>query len=219
MRTLFQQQNRTDTNRAGLLRTLCFALLAGISIPAAKAGCGDPSGLTGPLEFPDGSGYAEALHRDARAVEFDRQNGTGPASIVGMWKFQVVSKGNAAHNPPIPDGAVIDGGFSQWHSDGNEFSTSAPHSPASGNICMGVWRTTAPGTYQLNHFALTFDPTSGAFNGTVQIHQTLTLSPGGTLYAGTYIIDVYDVKANHVDHIGGQVTATRITLDSTVTVN
>jgi len=52
--------------------------------------------------------------------------------------------------------------------------------------------------------------------GTVNIRQTVTVSLGGAMYTGTYIIDVYDTKNNHVDHVGGQVTATRISLDSTV---
>jgi hypothetical protein len=61
------------------------------------------------------------------------------ATIVGMWNIQFVSQGNTAHNPPIPDGAQIDFGYSQWHSDGTEFMNSGGHAPATQNFCLGVW--------------------------------------------------------------------------------
>ena len=52
-----------------------------------------------------------------QADEVARGRGGNPAaSIVGLWKFTVSSKGNTSHNPPIPDGAVIDWGYSQWDS-------------------------------------------------------------------------------------------------------
>jgi hypothetical protein len=197
---------------AGKLKTLGLVLLTAAALPVAKGGCGDISGFYGPYDFPAPAAYAQAAQKEAATAGDNR----GAASIVGMWKFQVVSTGNTSHNPPIPDGASIDSGYSQWHSDGNEFSTSAPHSPASGNICLGVWTNTAPRAFELNHFALNFDPTSGAWTGTVNIHQDVTISPGGTMYIGSYIIDVYDTKGTHLDHIVGQVTATRITLDSGV---
>jgi hypothetical protein len=81
---------------------------------------------------------------------------------------------------------------------------------------MGTWESDGDRVHNLNHFALNFDTTSGAWTGTANIHQALTVSLGSTMYTGTYIIDVYDTKANHVDHIAGQVSAKRITLDSTV---
>jgi len=189
-----------------------FALVAAF-IPAAQASCGDLAGLSAPFQFTDASAQVRSMQED----EVARGRGGNPAaSIVGLWKFTVSSQGNTSHNPPIPDGAVIDWGYSQWHSEGNEFSTSALHSPASGNICMGTWEHDSDRIYNLNHFALNFDATSGAWTGTVNIHQTVTVSLGGTMYTGTYIIDVYDTKGNHVDHVGGQVTAIRINLDSTV---
>jgi hypothetical protein len=189
-----------------------FALVAAF-IPAAQASCGDITGLSAPFQFVDASAQARSMQDDEAARS---RGGNQAASIVGLWKFTVASQGNTSHNPPIPNGAQIDWGYSQWHSDANEFSTSALHSPASGNICMGTWGQDGDSTYNLNHFALNFDTTSGAWTGTVNIHQTVTVSPGGTMYTGTYIIDVYDTKGNHVDHVGGQVTAIRLNLDSTV---
>lgn len=186
--------------------------LAAAFIPVAQASCGDLAGLTAPFQFADETAQVRSMLQDEAAKA---RGGTSP-TIVGLWKFTVASKGNTSHNPPIPDGAVIDWGYSQWHSDANEFSTSALHSPASGNICLGTWESDGDRVYNLNHFALNYDTTSGAWTGTVNIHQAVTVSLGGTMYTGTYIIDVYDAKANHVDHIAGQVSATRITLDSKV---
>jgi hypothetical protein len=42
-----------------------------------------------------------------------------------MWGLQFISKGNTGHNPPIPDGALIDYGFTQWHGHGTEIQNSA----------------------------------------------------------------------------------------------
>jgi hypothetical protein len=194
--------------------TLCIAAAAMLFTAQANAGCGELSGFYGPFDFPQSGAISQLTAKAAQLVK--DENGNGNLSIVGMWRFQVISKGNLTRTPPIPDGAAIDSGYSQWHSDGNEFSTSAPHSPASGNICMGVWLNSAPRVYELNHFALSFDPATGNQNATVQIRQTVTLSSGGTIYTGSYIIDVYDLKGVQMDHIVGQVTATRITLDSNV---
>lgn len=215
MKSLIARSDRSARAAAGLVPNGIklmglFALVAAF-IPAAQASCGDLVGLTAPFQFADASAQVRASHAD----EVARSRG-GNASIVGLWKFTVSSQGNTSHNPPIPDGAMIDWGYSQWHSDANEFSTSALHSPASGNICMGTWEQDSDHVYNLNHFALDFDTTSGAWTGTVNIHQAVTVSLGGTMYTGTYIIDVYDSNGNHVDHVGGQVTGTRINLDSTV---
>jgi len=38
------------------------------------------------------------------------------AAIVGFWHVKFISKGTGF----IPDGTVVDMGFSQWHSDGTE---------------------------------------------------------------------------------------------------
>jgi hypothetical protein len=78
----------------------------------AFAGCGDLN-LTGP-EFAQASETSMVPKSDqARA---SAGGGLG-ASIAGMWKVQLISKGNTGHNPSIPDGALIDFGFMQWHSD------------------------------------------------------------------------------------------------------
>ncbi len=140
-------------------------------------------------------------------------NGSSP-SIVGMWSIQFLSMGNATHNPSIPDGAMIDFGYNQWHSDGTEILNSGARSPAQENFCLGVWQKSGHATYLLNHFALNYDATTGMMIGRISIVENVTLSPGGTNYSGTFVYTVYDTKGNKTDRLTGQVTAERITVDT-----
>jgi hypothetical protein len=123
--------------------------------------------------------------------------------------------GNTKHNPPIPDGAQLDFGYVQWHNDGTEFMNSGSRPPSTQNFCLGVWTQTGRYTYQLNHFALSYDGTSGLLTGKVIIAETITLSPGGTRYSGALTITTFDTNGNQVDQLTGQVSATRITVDTT----
>ena len=133
-----------------------------------------------------------------------------------MWSFQLISKGDAGGQPNIPDGVLIDFGYTQWHSDGTELLNSGGRAPATENFCMGVWVQTGRYTYQLSHFALSYDATTGLLNGRVNILETVTLSPGGTLFSGTFAITSYDTNGNKVGTtLTGQVTATRVTVDTT----
>ena len=148
----------------------------------------------------------------------DRSNAASVsvASVVGMWNIQFLSQGNTNHKPSIPDGAMIDFGYNQWHSDGTEILNSGARSPAQENFCLGVWQKTGNSTYQLNHFALNYDPTAGTLLGRINIVETITLSPGGTTYSGTFVYTVFDTKGNKTDQLTGQVTAQRITVDTTL---
>jgi hypothetical protein len=144
----------------------------------------------------------------------DASSGNIP-SIIGMWSFQFISMGNTTHNPSIPDGTQLDFGYNQWHSDGTEVLNSGGRSPAQGNFCLGVWQKTGASTYQLNHFALNYDATTGTWLGKISVVETVTLSPGGTAYSGTFVYTVFDTKGNKTDHLTGQVTAQRVTVDTT----
>ncbi len=135
-------------------------------------------------------------------------------SIVGMWSIQFLSMGNVTHNPSIPDGAMIDFGYNQWHSDGTEILNSGARAPAQENFCLGVWQKTGHSTYVLNHFALNYDASTGAMIGRISIVENVTLSAGGTNYSGTFVYTVYNTKDNKIDGLTGQVTAERITVDT-----
>ena len=96
-------------------RAITMNLSAGIFVTmfvsTASAGCGDLTGLQGPFEFARPALEDRSLVPAAEADSgSERSSG---ASMVGMWSVQFVSKGNTAHNPSIPDGAIIDFGYSQ----------------------------------------------------------------------------------------------------------
>ncbi len=130
-------------------------------------------------------------------------------SIVGFWKFTEVAEGNGA----IPDGSTVDAGFAQWHSDGTEIMNSS-RPPATQSFCLGVWRKTGGATYSLNHFALSWD-LSGHFVGPANIREDVKVGHGGQTYTGTFTIDQFDQSGNVIAHITGDVTATRITVNTT----
>ena len=108
---------------------------------------------------------------------------------------------------------MINFGYTQWHSDGTEFFTSGARSPGQGNFCLGVWEKTGDFTYQLNHFALNYDPATGTLLGTIVVVERVTLSAGGTQYSGTFAETIFDTKGNKTDSLAGQVTAQRTTVD------
>jgi hypothetical protein len=132
------------------------------------------------------------------------------AAVVGFWHVKFISKGTTG----IPDGTVVDMGFSQWHSDGTEIRNSS-RPPATSNFCLGVWEKTGPFEYKLNHFALSSD-LSGNMIGPANIREDVTVDVHGNSYSGTFSIDQYDTSGNRLLHITGEVKATRITVDTKI---
>jgi len=184
--------------------------------PQAIAGCGDISSLQGPFVFPQASTQLPSAALAAKA-QIPSERSSSSSSLVGLWYVQFLSQGNASHTPPIPDGALIDWGFNQWHSDGTELLNSGGHAANTGNFCMGAWGQTGFLTFEANHYALSYDATTGSLANIINIREQLTLSPSSDSYTGNFTIDVYDPKGNHVDHLGGTLTATRVTVDTLFT--
>ena len=112
------------------LPVLLGAAAAVLTIPAAQAGCGDVSKLLqGPFEFAAADTEAPfTLDQAAVRGAFDPTTVSG--SLIGTWSFQFVANGNSSHTPPIPDGVLIDFGYTQFHSDGNEMMNSGGRAPA-----------------------------------------------------------------------------------------
>jgi len=137
-------------------------------------------------------------------------NAPAGADIVGFWKVKFLSEGNAG----IPDGTVLDNGFSQWHSDGTEIMNSSKP-PVTGDFCLGVWQKNGPSSYQLNHFALGFDSASN-FIGPVQIQESVSVDKKADQYSGTFTINQYDPMGNPMGGVAGNVAATRITVDTPI---
>lgn len=137
---------------------------------------------------------------------------TDDASVVGLWQFAFVAKGNTGPTAP-PDGTPIDAGYVTWHGDGTELMNSG-RPPISGDFCMVVWKQIGPSTFKLNHFAMGWDPTGTVLVGPVNIRETVTVSPSRQSYSGAFTLIQYatDEKTVLAD-IKGTVTATRITVD------
>jgi hypothetical protein len=198
--------------------TLGAGLLLALGASQASAGCGDVSALNGPLQFAQSISLARMNAQPATlaaAAMAAARSGASP-SIVGFWKVQLVSLGNVSHSPSIPDGALIDFGYAQWHSDGTEILNSGGHAPSTENFCLGVWGATSPLTFELNHFPMSYDAASGTLTNYINLRELVTLSPSGDSYTGTFTLDIYDTKGNKVDHLAGTVLGTRLTVDSTL---
>jgi hypothetical protein len=191
--------------------TLSMGIFSALFVSSAFAACGDLSSLEGPLVFAHQSAEARLFGPSVEPENASARGGSG-ASIVGMWDIQLISKGNTGHNPPIPDGALIDFGFTQWHSDGTEIANSA--GVPGGGLCLGIWGQTGFLTFELNHFPIAFNATTGAVANYINIREQVTLSPSGDSFTGTFTENIYDPKGNQVDHLAGTVTATRMTVDS-----
>lgn len=181
--------------RAGLrFAAIAVGGLAAAAATAASAGCGDGAWARGKLERTaavTGGVYTPA------AV-------TPAAPIVGMWSVTFVDGAT---------GKVADFGYQQWHSDGTEILNSGGRAPASENFCLGVWAELHDNLFSLNHWALSYDPASGALNAKVNIRETVSVGPGGGVFTGSYIQDVYDPAGAHLAHLTGKITGQRITLN------
>jgi len=191
-----------------------FATLVMASLMAVNAGaqCGASDG-----PMTSNSATAMLMHstpKPAVATTAQANTASAPpvapvgAPIVGFWHVKFISEGTGF----IPDGTVVDMGFSQWHADGTEILNSS-RPPATSNFCLGVWAKTGPATYKLNHFALSSD-LNGNMIGPANICEDVTLDAHGKSYSGTFSISQYDTSGNLLVHIVGEVKATRITVDT-----
>jgi hypothetical protein len=130
--------------------------------------------------------------------------------IVGFWKVTFTAQGNTG----IPDGTVIDKAFAQWHGDGTEIMNSS-RPPVTSSFCLGVWKKVGPSKYKLNHFAISWDVNNNPV-GPANIREDVLLSHDRATFVGTFTIDQYDQSGNVLAHIEGQITGTRINVDTTV---
>lgn len=189
------------------------------SLPKALAECG---GLAAKLVRPI-SGYPQYGNaRVMKAAFIGGESGReddDTAAIVGMW--HVTFTANTMNGASIPD-TVIDNALVVWHSDKTEIMNSG-RPPQDGDFCMGVWERLGASKYKLNHFAWggnqypTDPPTEiGPSAGPVHYVEEVTLNPDNKHYTGTFTLDAYDTSGNIATSFTGAITATRITMDTTV---
>jgi len=147
-----------------------------------------------------------------RQVNFE-----GDASIVGLWKFEMLAKSTPTNKNPMPDGALVDFGTQAWHADGTELMNSGSRNPADGNFCQGVWERVGPSTFRLNHLPLAW--AGGAYLGPVKMSVVVTVDRSGNRFWGFFSETVYSASATPglefdesaaVVTITGTVTGTRM---------
>jgi hypothetical protein len=187
------------------------------SIPNALAQCGRaPAKPVHPTSWHLQYGGAHLMKAAFTSERSDDDEDTQP--IVGMWHAIFTAHGNV---PGPPDNTPIDNATVVWHSDKTEIMNSG-RPPQDGDFCMGVWEMTGKGKYKLNHFAWRGNDTTNAPYGIgnpagpTRIVEEVTVSPDGKHYSGTFTLDAYDTSGNVTAHIIGNITATRITVDTTV---
>jgi hypothetical protein len=178
--------------------------------PGLKAECGGVDRL---LRHPTAMPSGAAPARLVRASFLADDDGTPLPSIVGMWHVKFIAMGNQG----IPDKTEIDAGYSQWHGDGTEITNSGGRAPSTSSFCLGVWERTAPLKYELNHLAISWDPTpstadpDGVIVGPASIRESVTLSANGQSFMGTFVITQYDETLNVLAEVKGNIKGTRIT--------
>ncbi|HEV2271152.1 MAG TPA: hypothetical protein VGR92_16995 [Steroidobacteraceae bacterium] len=206
------------TKPAGTRMTLATLLLTGVATlglsGTSHAGCAAAKWSAAPESAPAPGAVMSGAQEDFIKVS-DRDSAR---TIVGLWKFEMISKSTSTHTNPMPDGTLIDFGTAAWHADGTEFQTSGIRNPSDGDVCQGVWQRVGDGTFVLNHYALAW--TNGTYTGPVNIRARVTVSPNGTRYSGWFATVVYmaaPVAGHEFDQntvlasITGTFTATRVT--------
>lgn len=189
-----------------IVPVLSVLALATMVAPLAHAGCG----LYRPSAFDPGSQQRVGSPYLLRAALDGEDPTPAEPSMVGTWKEHWISEGSSG----IPDGAEIDAGYSQWHSDGTEINVSGLRAPMTGDVCLGEWKKTGAHTYRLNHFGISYDNTGTALVGTAHIQQTLTLSESGSTISGKFTIDQYDETGALLAHIQGKIIGTRVNMET-----
>lgn len=183
---------------------------------ASHAGCAPVKWSAAPQAAPAPGAATETTGGSFVRVS-DRDHSA--RTIVGLWKFEMISKSTPTHQNPMPDGTLIDFGTASWHADGTELQMSGIRDPRDGDVCQGVWQRTGYATYVLNHIALAW--MDGAYAGPVNIRAQVTVDPSGNHYSGWFATVVYvasPVAGHEFDQttvmasITGTFTATRVTL-------
>jgi hypothetical protein len=192
-----------------IVATIAFSA---ILVPVSYAGCANPSAdgaYVSPQSWTRQDSFAPDLH-----LVGDRHD--DEVSMVGMWHVTFTAKGNTAPGTP-PDGVSVDNALAQWHIDGTEVTTSS-RNPATGSLCLGVWERVGRRHYKLNHFGISWDPSTDPNHpqGFANIRQNIVLDPDGKTFKGIFIIDQYDQSGNILIEIKGLLNGTRINIHTSV---
>jgi hypothetical protein len=184
--------------------TLAAAALTFLLVPTASALCGAPT-----QPKPTSSHFnlygAQPGHL---VMANDLLEDVVP--IIGMWHVKFFLQ----DTPGFTNGTEFDAGYSQWHSDGTEIMQSAGRPPLIGDMCMGIWEQVGVRTYKLNHFAAAYDNSGLNLIGPAQIQELVVVDRAGNAFSGTFTIDQYTEAGNRAAHFQGNITGTRMTVNT-----
>ena len=130
---------------------------------------------------------------------FSSQSSSGSTSIVGLWYVQFTV-----------DGSVIQTAFQLWNAGGTE-EHNPNVDPRGGDVCFGVWALAGP-KYKLVHRVWNYD-TTGDWLGTINLSETVAVSPDGNSQKGTFSSAFYDPSGNFLMEVDGTVTGVRIPVE------
>lgn len=194
---------------------LAMITFGAVLVPRAFAGCGDPFHGTGKAHVSPQS-WEAPVNLGGASLLMASDHDSDDDSMVGMWHVLFIAKGNEGPGLP-PDGVPVDNALSTWHSDGTEATVSS-RVPATGDVCLGVWEKSGRRHYKLNHFGISFDPSTDPNNplGFARIRQNIVLSPDGRTFAGTFLIQQYDQTGNLLVEVKGLLNGTRVGMRTSV---
>ena len=174
---------------------VCAALCVLLGPTYARAACGNLGGHgdISAVSMPPGM-HSGASFRNP----WDRP------TIVGLW-----------HVIYTAGGSTFNDTFDTWHADGTEVE-SAFISPASGNVCEGVWVPTGPRSVKLHHVGWVFNaatPTAVASNY-FTLDEEVTVAEDNGSYSGKFTFKVWNLDGTPTPEVvAGTMASTRITVD------
>jgi hypothetical protein len=172
-----------------------IVLVVGLNA-SALASCGDSLAAMAAAAAP--------IQNQSRSIQQGAQSHgdeTDSSSIVGLWHIRFAVGGQ-----------TIQEAYQLWNTGGTEIHN--PNvDPRSGNVCLGVWkRAREHGAYKLAHRVWNYD-SSGNFQGTIHLSETLTLDSHGHTHSGSFALDFYDPSGVFLFEVAGSVEGERISVD------
>jgi hypothetical protein len=189
--------------------------LAPLVLTLAVAGLGFTGRAHAACSLPEAPGAAPARLTPAVFLQTADEE---DAAIVGLWKFEMLSKSTALNKNPMPDGTLLDFGTTAWHSDGTELLNSGGRNPTDGDFCQGVWAQLGPSTFKLTHMPLAW--AGGSYLGPAKIQMVVTVDSTHAHFNGWFVLTQYSAsptQGHEFDEsvplvtLTGTISATRLT--------
>lgn len=155
--------------------------------------------------FPNRSAFQEMRSQMLTELRAPKQDPDGlavgeAATIVGLWDVKF-----------LVDNEVVDEGFDQYHADGTEILNDTPP-PATGNVCLGVYKMPATTSIKLKHPSWIYDPTNTFVIGKATILEQITVDRSNNFFTGTFTVQIRDLNGNPLaPDFSGQLRGDRIT--------